>query len=362
MKKNILFIGPFSPPITGNSLVNDKIFDHLSNKTSFKVKKINTAYPEFNEETGIFSITKLLFYLKTNLQLHKQFRAQIVYISIGQTFLGVLKNVLPMLFSKLGNQKLIIHLHGNELGNNYLKSTYFQKKIFKFLLQLPDQAIVLSDNLKHNMQHFLEDQKIEVLPNFADIQIIASQNDINQKDYSKLKLIFLGNLMTEKGIFELLQALKSLQEKNIFIPTALYGSLDKKLKSKILSFVESLGDQVCYKGIVTGLEKKKAFLNNNVFILPSYNEGMPLAILEAMATGNLIISTDLPGLKDILITRENSFLIPAKNVDAIEKTLEKIYHNPAVYIEICKQNYTYVLETFSEEKFNTKLTAILNKL
>jgi len=361
LKKNILIIGPFSAPITGNSLVNDKIFNKLPQESSFKVRKINTSYFEFDEETGKFSFSKFLFYLKLNFQLHKQFGVQIVYISIGQTFFGVLKNTFPMLLSKLLNQKLIIHLHGNELGFNYLNANNFQKKIFAFLLGLSDKAIVLSENLKHNMSHFIVEEKIEVLPNYVDNEIVASKKEINQKDYTRMKLFYLSNLMTKKGIFELLYSLKSLQQKGVFIHTELFGSIDKNIKTKILSLVDDLGNHVIYKGFANNLKKKNVFLANNVFILPSYIEGMPLAILEAMATGNIIITTHLPSLKDILIDGENCFLIPKKNHSEIENVLEKINTNLSLYTNKCKKNHEYVLKNFSEEAFIEKLCNIFNK-
>ncbi len=362
MKKKIVFIGPFSIPVTGNSIVNDTIFEKLAQTSSFQIKKINTSYPEFNEDAGTFSFSKFLFYLSSNLQTYKLLGAHIIYISIGQTYLGILKNALPMLLAKLFHQKIIIHLHGNELGHNYEKTSDFHKNIFRFFLKLPDKAIVLSPHLKHNLSPFFEDENIEVLPNFAVDSMIATRKEIGGKDYSTLKLFFLSNLMTEKGIFELLNALQLLQDKGVYFSTELYGAIDKKIESNIFSLIQNLGNFVTYKGIVSKNDKKNTFLKNNTFILPSYNEGMPLAVLEAMATGNIIIITQLPGLKNILIDGENSFFVKKKNVQQIAETLEKINTNPEVYTTYCEKNYTTILENFTEKKFFERFFKIIDEL
>ncbi len=362
MKKKIIFIGPFSVPITGNSIVNDTIFEKLAQNPSYEVKKINTSYPEFNEENGKISFSKILFYVSTNFHIYKQIGVHIVYISIGQTYLGILKNAIPMLLAKLFRQKLIVHLHGNELGSNYQKANSFQKKIFQFLLKLPNKAIVLSPHLTHNLLPFLKEENISVLPNFSEDLMIATREEIAKKEYSHIKLFFLSNLMTEKGIFELLQALTLLQKKGIFIPTELYGTMDKKIAVTLLSMIKNLGNLVTYKGMVSDKEKKNAFLNNNTFILPSYNEGMPLAVLEAMANGNLIITTHLPGLQDILINNENSFLIKKKNMQEIVDVLENIYKNPEIYTSFCVKNYNRILESFTEKIFSERLFKIINEV
>lgn len=362
MKKKIIFIGPFLIPITGNSIVNDVIFEKIAQNSSFQIKRINTSYPEFNEENGKFSFLKLLFYLSSNLQIYKQIGAKIVYISIGQTYLGVLKNALPMFLAKLFRQKLIVHLHGNELGSNYAKASTFKKSIFQFFLKLPNKAIVPSPYLKDNLLPFLKEENIVVLPNFAADTIIASKKEIERKNYSHIKLLFLSNLMTEKGIFELLRALKLLQKKGVFIPTELYGTIDKKIEIELLTIIDSLGKDVTYKGMATNFEKKRALIHNNTFILPSYNEGLPLAVLEAMATGNLIITTQLPGLKDILTNSENSFLVKKKNSQEIVEVLENINRNPEVYTDFYKKNYSQILENFTEKKFAERLFKIINEL
>lgn len=356
-----MFIGPFSPPITGNSLVNDKILEILS-KDKYSLKVINTSYPVFNEYNGQFSVIKFFYYLKINFKLYKMSQVDLVYISLGQTFLGVLKNGLAMFLAHFFNKEIIAHLHGNELGNNYSHATKFNQIIFKKILGYTDNAIVLSQGLKHNMKHFLKNNQIHILPNFIENKIIGTESEISNKNFREIKLLFLSNLMIEKGVFELLEALHDLQEEGIYIYTEFYGNIDDQNSDIILEKIKNLGKYVHYGGIADIKKKRAAFIRNNVFILPSYNEGMPLSILEAMGTGNMIIVSDLIGLKGILKNDKNAILIKSKNSLEIKKALKEVYCNIRSYKKIGQANYNKAKNGFSEQKFIGGLEKIFDKV
>ena len=84
---NILIIGPFPPPITGNSLVNKSVSEYLPRiYADVKIDKIDNAFPVFNEDIGHFSVSKVFFYLKRYFMIFKIINADKVYLAIGITF------------------------------------------------------------------------------------------------------------------------------------------------------------------------------------------------------------------------------------------------------------------------------------
>ena len=118
-KTSILLVGPFPDPISGVSIANKVVKELLSADSDFLVETINTSYPSFDEQIGKFSIKKFLFYLSLNLSFFKIFKNNIVYITPGQTFFGVLKYSLFISITSLLKKELIIHVHGNYLGKEY---------------------------------------------------------------------------------------------------------------------------------------------------------------------------------------------------------------------------------------------------
>ena len=210
----ILLIGPLPNPTTGVSLANKVVYDGLKKRKNYRIDAINTSYNKFEEDLGAFSISKAWFFLKLNFFSYKIFRFDVVYITPGQTFFGVLKYALFILLAKLLSKEIIIHVHGNYLGKEYHLLKGAKKKIFKALVSTVSKGVVLSESLRSNMLPFTNEENIYVLYNF-----VQDNNFINKHAFSKklldneLKIIFLSNLMEEKGIFDLLEALLILEKK-----------------------------------------------------------------------------------------------------------------------------------------------------
>ena len=165
----LLIIGPFPPPITGNSLANKVILENLPEYfPHYKVNFINTSYPTFKEDIGKFSLKKVFVYTKQYKEVYKIFKSDKIYITTGQTFFGVLKYAPYILLSKFLNKELIIHIHGDYLWQEYNKLTGYKRKVFKSLISKFDKGIVLSKTLRRNLKSFLPENKIFELPNFVE--------------------------------------------------------------------------------------------------------------------------------------------------------------------------------------------------
>ena len=346
----ILLIGPIPPPLTGESFCNQVLLKALNKDDDFSMDYINTAPPKFDEKLGQISAGKVWHNLKNYFKLYKIFNTQLVYATIGQTFAGVLKFAPYFLLAKLLHKPVLIHVHGNNLLNQYEKQTGRKKKIFHFVVSLADKGIVLSENLRNNLQAFLPDNQIFVLPNFVDNDLLSPPPEaIENKDLSQLRILYLSNLMTQKGIFELLDALAELKQKGIKYSAVIAGNMDKSIEKNLREKIENLPD-VSYAGVVSGTKKKEIFLNANVFVLPSYREGQPLSIFEAMATGNIVVSTAHPGITDIFDNRQIEY-IAAKSVSAIVDALVKIEQKLPEYRSQILSNHAYIAGNFTEEKF-----------
>jgi len=336
--------------LTGESFCNQIIIDDLSTGQEFIINYINTAPEKFDEQLGKISMDKLFHNLKNYFKLYKILNTQIVYATIGQTFAGVLKFAPYFLTAKLFRKKIIIHIHGNNLLNQYQQQKGIKQKIFHWVVSMANKGIVLSENLKSNLQPFLSDENIEVLPNFVDKNLLIKDiKIIENKDFSKLKILYLSNLMTQKGIFELLDALAILDQKNIDYQAVLAGNIDESIKKNVLQKIQKLPN-LSYAGVVTGSKKSEIFLNANVFVLPSYREGQPLSVFEAMATGNIVVSTSHPGITDIF-NEQQIIYIDKKSTDSIVKALEKINDHLPDFRPLILSNYKYIAENFTEEKF-----------
>jgi glycosyltransferase involved in cell wall biosynthesis len=354
----ILLIGPLSPPINGVSICNDKII--AIKEAAFQVKYINTADANFSEKLGVFSLKKMITVIKKYFFLYKIFSVKTVYITIGQTFFGVIK-YFPFLFlSKILGKKSVIHIHGNYLQTEFENLRGIKKEIFKFTIKLATKGIVLSNSLKKNLTPFLEENNIYVLPNFVEDEIFnIGEKDIEKKYFKRLKILFLSNLMTEKGILDLLDSLKTLEDNTIEFEAKIAGNIDKNIKELVFSKINKLNN-VVYVGVVKGKHKKELLLNANVFVFPTYYkmEGQPISLLEAMGFGNIILTTNHAGISDI-VTKENGFFVKKKSPKNISDTLIELSNSLSEHKKMSLNNHKYVKEQFSEKKFLSSLKKIL---
>ena len=357
----VLLIGPLPEPTTGVSLANKVVFESFKKTEGYQIDFINTSLDRFDESLGALSLYKIWFYLKLNFFAYKIFTSKIIYLTPGQTFFGVVKYSLFIYLSKLLRKEIIIHVHGNHLGEEYKTLSGIKKKIFKNLLKHTSKGVVLSESLKGNMSPFIEQKKIHVLYNFVEDHLYnIEENTVNEKlKLLKPKIIFLSNLMQEKGVFELLDSLKILEKSNFDYEAKVAGNIDKDSAQRINSYFKELKN-TAYIGVVSGDEKRNLLSWGNVFILPTYYkmEGQPISILEAMATGNIIITTNHAGIPDIFSNKKNGFFVRKNDSQHIVDVLKHIVENKETSQKIILENINEAKEKYRVSHFIESIKAI----
>lgn len=356
----ILLIGPFPDPVNGCSLANQTFLEYLEKQDQLNVYTINTnTDPNIQGIQGSFGWIKLFSFMRVYFEIYKIFIVKSVYLTPGQSFFGVLKYAPFILLAWLLRKPIIMHIHGNYLGTQYQLLNGIKKKVFKFLVSRSSAGIVLSNSLQDNFNEILTEDKIYIVENFANNELI--ENTIIQKDNSRLKLLWLSNLMKEKGILDFLDSLILLKNRKISFEVKLAGKIEEGLEQKVHEKLNEIGESAEYLGVVSGNHKKNQLLFANVFVFPTYYtmEGQPISLIEAMATGNIIVTTDHAGIPDI-VGSENGYLLKPRDIVALTNQLENIANNLPKNIEKFSEfNQVYVKNNFTEEAFGKKLMDII---
>lgn len=359
MKNKILIIGPFPPPISGVSLANEVVARGLVLK-NWKVGTLNTEYSKnLSSNHGTMSFEKI-FFLKTYLLFFKIFLYKIIYITIGQSFFGVVKYLPFILLGKILDKRLVVHLHGNHLLNEYNSLKGIKKHVFYYIIASFDYGIVLSNSLRNNFHPFIKEENIFELNNFFEESLsIPKEKLISMKDYKEIKVVFLSNLIEEKGINILLQTISKLNKKGIIVKIKVAGK--KTIDNDLSHFFEEL-NHLEYVGLVHGKEKQNLLVWSNVFCLPTFYkmEGQPISILEAMALGNLILTTEHAGITDICFN-QNAVFCQKNNIENLTQILELLSNNLEIIKEKGLFNIDYSREKFSEKQFIENANEILLK-
>lgn len=355
----ILIIGPLPNPITGVSLANQIVLDNLRKYTNKDIDFINTSYSSLKEDIGKFNFKKVFYYIKQYKEISKIKSSNKIYMTIGQTYFGVLKYLPYFLLAKLLKKEIIVHVHGNHLWKEYEHLVGLKKKIFYKILSMSNSGIVLSSSLKKNLAPFLPNDKIYILENFVEDFLFEN---LVEKKFDKLRIIYLSNLMQEKGILDLLDALLILKEKGIDFEAQIAGGVDSNMNKVMESYFEKFDSNVTYLGLVYKEDKKRLLEWGNVFVFPTYYamEGQPISNFEAMATGNILLTTKHAGIPDVFQENINGFYIEKKSPKSIVNKLVEINKNLHGYKKISEHNMNEAKEKYRVAIFIKKLDDILN--
>jgi glycosyltransferase involved in cell wall biosynthesis len=359
--KKVLIIGPLPPPINGCAFANKALFEYYK-KDNANYAFIDTSTKEISSIQGdTFSIRKALSFSFKFFQVYKIFSYEIVYFTPGLTFYGVLKYAPYIFLSQILKKKYIIHIHGNNFDTNYFYLSKIKKKLFYCLISKAAHGIVLSESLVKNLTPFLAKEKISVVKNFIPIDLIDQA--LCPKPVDMLRIVFLSNLIIEKGFVDVLDALYILKVKGVKFEAIFAGKIDVEIFEKTKNKFDRLNGYVSYMGVVEGSVKKNILKQSNVFLLPTYYkiEGQPISILEAMATGNIIVTTRHGGIEDV-INLENGFFVDKESPKSIASTLENISKNLSKEVENKSLlNFKTAIALYTEEKYIENLQKIFEK-
>lgn len=228
-------------------------------------------------------------------------------------------------------KKTIIVLHGwkEHIYSELLKKTIYRVLFVRFFNSV-DVIYVLSENFKQKLSKLGVDKaKIKVTSTFFYKQDIDS-TVVKRENNKNVRFIYLGRVSKIKGIAELIEAFGKVKVTRSNFTCDLIGHGDRpkvleNYQSKVLN--NNLSTQIKFLGRKDGKEKFQILNEGDIYIFPSYMEGCPTSVIEALASGLYVISTDVGALNDIINDR-NGIKVKPKNVnelvEAISNSIDKI--------------------------------------
>lgn len=241
---------------------------------------------------------------------------------------------------KIFRKKLVIR-QGYQLSlfvkKNFLK-IFLAQITERFAYKNADSIITTTDKEFILAKYRLKNQKIKIIPNFIETNVFKPL--FVKKD--SRRLIFIGRFIKRKNILTLIKAIKDLDVKLILIGK---GILKKKIEQKIKD--EKIRN-VKLSGVIPNNRMPLELNKSQIFIIPSFFEGNPKVLLEAMACGLAVIGADVKGIREIITHKQNGYLCETKS-ESIRKAIIELIKNPKLAEKIGKNARKYILENCSLE-------------
>ncbi len=273
-----------------------------------------------NKLKNLFSVIRYAFRLVSLLKHYKV--DNIFFITLESSLIGAIAT------KHLKNKKYFIISGANVLRENKLLRL-ITTKIFKYFKSLNNKFI-----FQNNEDKILFEKMLGINHRFYLIK--GNGIDLNKISYrpigetKNIKFLFAGNLFHTKGVSYYYDAAIKIKNTNLNADFFIAGEY---LKNHPLSIKDSLYKKIAESESIKylGSWDQKTFLENlynyNVFVLPSFGEGIPLAVMEAMATGRALICSDVPGCNLCITDNKNGYLCEPHSSKSLIQSMEKIIYN-----------------------------------
>ncbi|MBP2097443.1 glycosyltransferase family 4 protein [Enterococcus rivorum] len=293
----------------------------------------------------IFGILRFPFFIRAE-------KPDILHIHVAQ-YGSFYRKSLYLMLGKMFKLKIILHMHGSQFEKFYEKGSVFRKKYVQYVLNKADILVVLSESWKEFYSQ-ITTKNIEVIKNCVSVP----QKNLYNKEAKDI--IFFGNIGERKGVYDILDIASALQTEIPETSICLYGNGDIVKIKKIIT--EGHLENVIVKSWVSEEDKPAIYRKAMMHILPSYQEGLPMAILETMAQGIPNISTFVGGIPELIENRKNGVLIrPGKQEDLKEAIIE-LANNKAMRVAYSEESFKTIENQFSINNQKSLFYKIYNDL
>lgn len=309
------------------------------------------------EKAGISWIVRQISSVPQFYRQIKRQKIEIVHINTALNPLSILRDAAFIKAARIAKRPVLLHLHGGkfltqEFNNNFLA------RVTGKMLRRANIIVVLSELEKNIIEKRWQNLNVSVLENA--VSITANAGNKIKKNYKTI--IFLGRFHESKGLHEIIAACRILKNENFVFRFNCYGTGD--LKDFFVSEMhEILGADFFYGGIVTGAEKQKALETADIFLLPSrYGEGLPVAMLEAMAAGCVVVVSEMASVGAVVKNGFNGFTVEPKNVTQLVEKLKMLLADKIDSEELGKNARLTIEEKFNMSNYIKKLEKIYSEI
>lgn len=332
------------------------VVENYLNDTDF-VKRNNLIYIP-TSITGCPIPNRLLFTAKAYIKIiaaYRKIKFDILHVHMSERS-SIKRKGIVMSYAKKRGTKIVLHMHGAEFEVLYKQMTPAKQKSVRDILNLADKILILGKYWSEFIGSLVDDPDRVVVAYNAVPVPKAYEYDKQSKS-----ILFLGAVSKRKGKEILLEALK--KKANVLskdFDVKFYGP---DVDANIAELIDEngLSSWVKYCGWLGKDDKAGVLKTTAVNVLPSYNEGLPMTILEAMSYGIPSITTSVAAIPEA-VNSENGIVINPGSVDELADALEKMCMDESYRFELSKRAYEDAVNIFSVEKHIAQVQGIYEEI
>jgi glycosyltransferase involved in cell wall biosynthesis len=305
------------------------------------------------------TLRRLADYWRFATQLRKN-NIDLVHLNPSLDTKSFIREGFFALLARAKKKKVVVFFHGWKKNCEVGIERYFLW-IFNWIFGKADALIVLSNENKETLKRWSVEKPI-----YKEVTVINDNElvgfDIqdtlnNRKNSKRWRILFLARIIKEKGIYEALEAHSLVQRRHPVVELVIAG--DGVELDNVKSFVRSHNlHNVTFAGYIKGQEKLRRFQEAHILFLPSYAEGCPVSVIEAMAFGLPVVTRSVGGVVDFFKNKRNGFITESLDPNVMAELIEKLFEDKNLYEKISLHNYQYAQSHFLASKAALRLEKI----
>ncbi|GAA4029109.1 glycosyltransferase family 4 protein [Hymenobacter glaciei] len=298
---------------------------------------------------------KLLFVVRALWAFFTTSQVDAVHIHVASAA-SFYRKSLFVWAARLRGKPAFLHVHGSNFNSFYTGSAAPLRAYIRWVFAQCARTLVLSETWRQFFTQHIVQNRVEVLHNGVHVDRFE---ECRTPMVDTSHFLFLGRLGVRKGVYDLLEAIDQLvnqhQQRHLRFLLAGDGEL---AEVQALIDAKQLQEQVQVLGWIDSQGKMELLKQVSTMVLPSHNENLPMAILEAMAAGKVIISTTVGGIPDLVKSGTNGFLITPGDVPALSSSILQVSSNPTLAARIGACNIACVSNSFNLRTINEQLAQL----
>jgi glycosyltransferase involved in cell wall biosynthesis len=358
-KKRLLLIGLLPPPVGGVAAIYESLIDsNLSDIFDLRILNISSGNSrKALRNRGRFSIGKIFktfFLLARLVRTLLRWRPHAIYLSFNSTRWAGYRDSLFIRTAHSFGVKIVIRFENCRLVDYYENGSKRRKRRIVRTFGLVDSIHVGNPHMKKSISNVLPKNKIVAFPTGIDGSALSAIAAERENRNPTGKILFLGNLIVEKGIMELIEAFDVVAAAEPECELTLAGPWVGKDKQRIIERIDRspFKSGIHLPGVVSGEAKLDLFREADVFIMPTHlQEGCSSALIEASAAGLPVITCEVGGIPSTIRHGKGGFFVPVGGIDEIVESTKILFHNKALYRRFSRFNVRRFKRLFQKDKF-----------
>lgn len=352
----IVMAGPMPPMIGGMSTVIDDIA-HSSLAREVELILFNTGKRTPEGRSLMQAVAARLNLWRAWWQAMTPVHHTLAHIHTCSGLSYFLDGIYVLL-ARLRGIPVVLHVHGARFDDFLDGLSPIALHIAHFIAQRADRVVVLSAEWKHKLAARLPGASLSVIENGVSIPPPISSDKVADE----IIVLFLGNLCQRKGVWDLVACAGKLPSSVRLV--LIGGEEDQGIASVLREYLARAGleDRVQLTGPLTGNSKFSWLYRADIFVLPSYAEGVPISMLEAAAAGLPLIVTPVGGIPSVLSDEEHALFVQPGDRDALSSAMVRLIESPQLRTRLGHAAREHVLERYGIENSARKYLDLYREL